>query len=309
MVGQEDPVKFLSAALNDALALLHGFVAPTEVISPKPQSPGSLLQQCLDLCSQHEALAKEPIRTLHHFACTGGSLISKCVAAMPNVQLLSEISPLSTLQDRGARPRFAPTDMATLLRQSTRGTSQTLLIELFLQGLDTIYSDCIYRGQRLVLRDHAHSDFCTGDGATPHPGLRSIVGTKFPVLSVVTVRHPLDSYLSLRVKNWLHFVPATFDEYCRRYIEFLRAHDGLPIIQYEQFVSNPAAIMSEICSHLDLAYSPQFIELFSVFTVTGESGRTGDVIDVRPRRPVDHAVAAEIDQASNYKELIQILGY
>ena len=35
------------------------------------------------------------LRTIHHFACTGGTVISKCLAALPQVMLISEINPIN----------------------------------------------------------------------------------------------------------------------------------------------------------------------------------------------------------------------
>jgi len=37
------------------------------------------------------------IHTLHHLACTGGTVLSKCLAAMPRVALVSEVNPLNRL--------------------------------------------------------------------------------------------------------------------------------------------------------------------------------------------------------------------
>ena len=150
----------LTADLDDALALLRESSYAREIFANLNDTPASLLDQCLDLCGQHEAVvSQEPIRTVHHFACTGGSLISKCIAAMPNTQLLSEVDPLSTLQQSKNR-QFAPNNIITLMQQSTRGVNFDLIIDLFLNNLKTIYSDTVRIGQRLILRDHAHSHFC-----------------------------------------------------------------------------------------------------------------------------------------------------
>jgi hypothetical protein len=36
---------------------------------------------------------QEQIASIHHLACTGGTIISKCIASMRGVYFLSEISP------------------------------------------------------------------------------------------------------------------------------------------------------------------------------------------------------------------------
>lgn len=303
-------VEKLVVALDDALGLLGELSRPAGILPVIEQSPASLLEQCMALCTQKQAVELESVRTLHHFACTGGTLISKCLAAMPNTQLLSEVDPLSPLPRTKGKPRFAPTDMITQARQSTRGADADLLIELFLNNLDAMYTAAVQSGQRLIVRDHTHSHFCVGTEIPVRPSLREIVLSRLPVLSIVTVRHPVDSFLSVREDNFgMHFLPATFDEYCRRYVVFLEAYQGVPIFRYEDFVASPCAVMAGICGQLKLPYSDQFVDLFDVYALTGDSGRTGQVIEPRPRRPVEGELIEEVEASANYRVLQRMLGY
>lgn len=300
----------LTAVLDEALTLLReSSYAGEPFANDKNDTPASLLDQCLDLCAQHEAVvASEPIRTIHHFACTGGTLISKCIATMPNTQMLSEVDPLSTML-QSKKPRFAPTDLITLMQQSTRGVESRLLLDLFLNNLKIIYSESIRLGQRLILRDHAHSHFCLGAGIPDRPNFRQIVTTKFDTLSLVTVRHPLDSFLALESMGWLNLSPRTFDEYCKRYIAFLHAYEGVPIIRYEDFVSTPNDTMNKVCEFLKIPFNDQFTNLFSVISLTGDSGRNGTIIESRSRRPVNQHLSEEVKVSVNYQALREILSY
>lgn len=304
----DNRLQALVRAVDDAVALLEGFAVATDVV-PSTENPGSLLEQCLALCAQVEAAGPEPIRTLHHFACTGGSLISKCLAAMPNTQLLSEVDPLSRMLDpTDGRPRFTPSDMISLVRGSARGASQELIVEMFLGDLRLIHEESCRLGQRVVLRDHAHGHYCL-DSIEDRPGLRDMVATRFPVLSVLTVRHPLDSYLALRANGWIQHRPPTFDEYCRRYLAFLDDHAGLPITRYEDFIAAPRIVLPQLCTHLRLPYRADFIDVFDALPVTGESGRSGAVIGRRERRPVDADLQREAAQSPSYRSLLQKLDY
>jgi hypothetical protein len=67
--------------------------------------------------------------------------------------------------------------------------------------------------------------------------------------------------------------------------------------------------MARICEVLELPYSPQFVELFDVFRLTGESGRSGAVIEARPRRNVDADLAGELERSPSYPALLARLGY
>jgi hypothetical protein len=303
------PVDQLVATLDDALDLLQEFSHSGETVRVSSQSPASLLEQCLLLCAQQQSVTPEPIRLVHHFACTGGTLFCKCLAAMPNVQLLSEVDPLSTMLEQPNKPRFAATDMVTLMRQSTRGAKPEQIIELFLNNLEIIQSDAVAQGQRLIVRDHAHSHFCFGGEILVRPSLRAMVASRFPIRSVVTVRHPLDSFLSLEENGWVTFWPPTFDEYCERYIAFLDAYEGVPVVKYESFIAAPHEVMRKICLLLEVPYSDQFIDLFSVFKLTGESGRGANFIAYRPRRPVHEALSKESDQSHHYRILQAKLNY
>lgn len=303
-----ETIDHLISALDEARELVGDYAVPSRQMATSVHNPGSLLQQCMDLCAQTAAARPEPVRMLHHFACTGGTLISKCLAAMPNTQLIGEIDPLSTMQRDGAL-LFAPTDMVLLMRQSSRGVSDVLITEMFNASLDLIEADCRVNGQRLLLRDHAHSHYCHGDRIPDRPSLREIVAARFPVVTALTVRHPLDSYLSLTSLAWVSFRPPGLDEYCRRYLVFLDAHADLPMMRYEDFLDAPQARMHALCADLDLPYSEDFIDLFDVFRLSGDSGRAGDVIQKRPRRPFDPALAQEADRSRHYSRLLQRLKY
>ncbi len=307
----ESLVSKLTVEVDEALGLLREFqqVADTQILANDRTLPQNLLEQCLDLCEEHGALQPDPVRTIHHFACTGGTLISKCVASMPNIQLLSEVDPLSTPVRTPTKPQFSPTDMVTLMRQSTRGTSPELIIEMFLSNLQVIYSQSLSSGLRLVLRDHAHSHYCRGTDIPDRPNLRKLVAARFPILSLVTVRDPIDSYLSLKANGWVHFTPSTFDEYCRRYIGFIHAYEGVSIIHFEDFVANPESEMVTICELLDLPFNPDFRDLFSVHRITGDSGRSGKLIEPKSRQPIDATLSEEIGSSPNYRTIQSILGY
>ncbi|NJC88972.1 MAG: sulfotransferase [Desulfuromonas sp.] len=305
---QQHAVEKLANDIDDALELLCEYRAAKEQPNGLAQNPASLLELCVELCTNYESVRPEPIRTVHHFACTGGTLICKCLAAMPNTQVLSEVDPLSRMLVHD-EPRFAPTDMITLMRQSTRGVSQELLVELFLGDIEKIYRDVTRTGLRLVLRDHAHGHYCDGTTIADRPSLREVVASRFPVLSLVTVRHPLDSYLSIRANGWISFAPSTFDEYCRRYLTFMKANESLPWFKYEDFVHYPAKLMQRICDCLEMAFNGDFTELFDVISLTGDSGRSGSVIGPRPRQPVDECLLEEAESSEHYVRLLDLLEY
>ena len=105
-----------------------------------------------------------------------------------------------------------------------------------------------------------------------------------------------------------HLTPNTFDEYCQRYLSFLEAYSGTPIVRYEDFVAAPDEVMQTICDHLELGYFADFQEVFDSFKFSGDSGRTSGTIEPRPPSPIDDAIREQLN-CSSYRELVEKLNY
>jgi Sulfotransferase family len=302
-----DKLKKFQDEIESATDLLHGRL-DLQVLQPdSPATPlPSLLEQCQIMLDDVKIRATPPIRLLHHLACTGGTLISRCLACMPNINLLSEVDPLSRQMEHLL---FGPTDLILLAKKATRRPEDDLLIDIFLAGLDVIYQNTRRQGQDLVLRDHAHSQFTFGPDIPKRPFLDQIVGRTTPTLSLVTVRHPLDTFISLDKNDWRHFSPFTLEEYAQRTLAFLDHYKGHPIFRYEDFVLDPESQLQQMCDHLQLRYIPDFRMTFSAITISGGSGRGGWRIEPLPRKPIPDQIAAQLHNNSSYDTLCARLGY
>jgi len=298
----------LTDVLDEALDLLKGKNPVMEQNHVSEAIPSSLFEQCIELCQQG-VKEVEPIRTIHHLSCTGGTLITKCLAAMPNVTVLNEVDPLSTMLFKPEKPDFTPTDMLALLRQGNQQVSDELLTQLFLQNVELVAKELTLAGKHLLLRDHSHSHFFMGTEVGDRKTVLSMIDEQFPTLSIITVRNPIDSYLSLDAQGWRTFQPFNIDEYCKRYMLFLDAHEGLPIFKYETLVYEPGKTMKQMCDLLRIKFSETFSETFDVFKFSGDSGRTGNMIEPRPRRTYDASIKTEIAASGHYRSLINRLGY
>ena len=83
------------------------------------------------------------------------------------------------------------------------------------------------------------------------------------MLSALTVRHPLDSYLSYRHNSGLYRdLVLNLDQYSLRYIKFLRAYDGVYAFKYEDFCLNPVLFMEQLCACLQVEFHPGFMQHF-----------------------------------------------
>ncbi len=271
----------------------------------------SFLEICAEVREQAAAPLSEPIRTLHHFASTGGTLFAKLIAALPNVFVLSEVHPHS----RHSPPakKFAPSDISLLCRAADLPEVSDLSERLFVDSLLSAHEWTTRRGGRLILRDHTHSDFCIPASAGESLLLKLIGPQCNRVIPVVTVRHPADSFASAKMNKFFydHEAKAPYDisfgTYCDRYNQFLDAVDAQLVVKYEDLISDPAATLSQICDVWSLEYDEMALEIFSQFQFSGDSGRSSDVIADRPPRPESEQYRQS--DADSYVRLISRLGY
>lgn len=267
-----------------------------------------LLEQCRT--AQKKLLMPAPsIKAIYHFACTGGTMISKCIGALPNSILLNEMDPLSVEHLQNDPTRFLPTDLIAGLSTGVRNIPQETMINVFQSGLEALLKDLTSQGQDLVIRCHTHTQFCTARAPESRPGMHDILGAVAPVRGIVTVRHPLDSFLSLKSNGWTSFAPFTLNEYARRYMLFLDAYENVPLYRYEDFLEEPHALMQQMCKTLDLPYWSGFEDARVVIQVSGDSGRSGQAITPRPRRDIPDDIETRPEHVPHYTALCFRLNY
>lgn len=270
-------------------------------------SPAALLEECWSLLADSPVCPAPMVRSLHHMACSGGTLIARMLGAQANVRLLSEINPFSTQLDK--RQLFRPSDVSFLARHGTRPVDQATLLALFEAEIRVLATRSHQTGHILLLRDHAHSAYCLRTGPQKEPRLHDILKARFPVRALVTTRHPLDCYLGLQANNWLHFKPATLEEYARRVRMFLHDHRDLAVLRYEDILTDPPAQISRACEVLGLPFDPAALAPNMSVTLSGDSGRRSEQVGVRPRRPVSGALRRMVARSPSYIKLCGQLGY
>ncbi len=234
------------------------------------------------------AEAGEPVRFISHLSCSGGGLIARCVASMPNVVVLNDVDPLSLspLERPNDEAGFTPSDLIALLRQGDPFVSRDLVIHVFRESIRALRDGLAREGRVLVLRIHAHRHFLVGEEVPERPSVWRMLSGHLPLKGMVSVRNPVDSYASLKMNGWHHhFTPPTFKEYCQRYRAFLDEHRAFPLVRHEDFTAHPEREMRKVCDWLDLEYSEKFLETFHIFDFSGGSGRGGKRIEVETRRP------------------------
>jgi hypothetical protein len=249
------------------------------------------------------------IRTVHHLAATGGTLIAKCIAAVESVWLASEIDPFTE-----ESIAFAPRQLLGGLDARYGILSETDLRDQFVWQLERALALAAREHKHLVIREYTNPAYYSPVLAARLVVLDLLRAEGYATRSVATVRHPLDSYLALLENVWLLKELRSLEVYSARYLRFLadvRAAE-LPVFRYEDFVADPDAQLHRIVDALELDFPDGFRERIGSITLTGDSGRSGAEIAPRPRRrparPVLRQVRRELD-APSYLELCEQLGY
>lgn len=240
------------------------------------------------------------LRSVHHLACTGGTLISKVIASLPGVALISEVNPLNR-NSAG----FHPSNPLLLLEQAWRPLRPDQIRPAFQAEISQALRICADADHTLVLRDHSHSDFCRGSEPQRDVLLLSWLRPHHRFRPLRTLRHPLDSWLALVHAGWhTQFQPSTLLEYCRRQQAFLDATDAMPQLHYEDFCTAPLSGLEQICDALLLPFDPTALERFGNVHLSGDSGRRNtERIEPRPRRAIPESIQAELADPATHQAL------
>lgn len=256
------------------------------------------------------------IRIIHHWACSGGTIISRSIASLQNVVLLSEVHPLAYLRLTKPELIYTPTDIVQQLCLPHNEADPAFCIAAWKGAITALAQKVAENKKVLVLRNHSHIDFFTGAQPGTEHFVTRILKDIHAIDALLTVRHPLDSWISIQRQDWdRHFRFSTFEEFCHRAILLVQASEGLPIMRYEEFTINPKEGLKAICRILNI--SPETLQPSALDAVklSGDSGRCSNQILPRTRRPIPEAVLAEIEamdrhgDASAYLQLCSRLGY
>lgn len=244
------------------------------------------------------------IGIVHHLSSSGGTVISKCLAAMPNVVLLSEMHPLVGLD----QPVFLPLDPLAqfLVNYPVLSPNDEELRAHFLGRLRIVAETCRSHGKFLIIRDHAHSDYLMG--RKPESQLVRSLGKEFETRRLVTIRHPIDAWLSMCASGFASQI-AGFGDYCDRVLAFLEDHKELPVWRYEDFIAYPAFVLQCMAQYLGCAFDPNFEARISSINLTGDSGRKPDKISFLARRTLPTNFRQEVIASKSFYTIADRLRY
>lgn len=256
--------------------------------------------------------ASDEIRVLHHLARTGGTLISKCLAAMESVALLSEVHPNGMqLIDPVAQARdwlglIGPQEAKDL---QSKGASFTDIIRV-------AHTRARDHGKLLVVRDWTHLDY-TAVPFRSAPTYRlttseTLSETFSAVHKTASVRHPIDEWLSLR-RLRIMAGRLTVHEYMRGYRRFAEAAAEIGFVRYEDFTAEPDTALRFICDALQVPFDSTYTARWADYDrITGDVSRTGDAKkEIRPQSPKQYSldIVREFTSSPDFSPAMNLLGY
>lgn len=258
-------------------------------------------------------MSKPVLRILSNLARSGGTLVSRCIASMDGIALLSEIHPVGSLVS-DINILNQAMDWYQLFKS---GELQPDRDYTFAEIIRLIAREIEDKGLQLVIRDWAHLDFM----ALPYidrPYYRSRLVEQlekdFDIIQFHLFRHPVPQWFSTDSVPIIHG-KLSLEQYLEGYFHFACSCTDNGFVRYEDFSIQPEVQMQRICGHLHINYDPGFIDKWSGYTkITGEL--FGE--ERRPKfsyiKPVTlPKVSAEFHQrlqrCEYYHKSIQLLGY
>lgn len=255
---------------------------------------------------------KPKIRILHHLARSGGTLISKCLGSMKDVVLFSEVHPDAM---KFINPVQQAIEWHGLVSKAEARAWRMKDAALFVQMCVLAEYRASTRGAKVVLRDWSHIDY----HGLPYqrPTMRSriveVLKDRFEIVQTSTVRHPIDTYLSLMKLPIMQNIPFSIKMYLDGCLAFAEYAVQTGFLRYEDFTHAPDEHLRTLCERLELEFDPGYAQRWQTYEhITGDiTGTRGGKSEIRPlkRRPADAQLVAQFRSYDSYAKIKELLGY
>ncbi len=253
------------------------------------------------------------IGVLRHLARSGGTMLTRCLGCMDKIIVLSEVHPAAL---RHTNPVWQAHEWFGLISPGERAAFERPGAS-FVEFITLAEQRARHKGKRLVLRDWAHIDYI-GFPYAPPTGRATLLETLAPGFEVhqaVTVRHPLDQWLSLNTLDVIRgrLTPEAYLAGVRTFAEQVA---GGPFTRFEDFTRQPMIEARTLCDRLGVPFDPAFMTRWHAYEkVTGDrkehASRASGRKQITPleRRPVEPALLETFRASEDYRVSCERLGY
>jgi len=228
---------------------------------------------------------KPTIRIFHNLARSGGTLIGKCLGCMEEIALLSEIHP-----DSQRALSF------NAVRQAQQWLDFDPTVEwkktAFIEAIHQINEHCQKLNKTLILRDWSHVDYF-GFPVTNTPqhssSLIHCLEPHFDILSIQLIRHPIDTWESMKKLNLVKRANLSIHDFMLGYSSYIKQTGSECQLFYEIFLQQPDAELKRICQALKCTYDPNFKNKWHSYSnITGDQSSQSSLrksLKIEPRKP------------------------
>ena len=271
--------------------------------------------------------------TIHHVAGSGGSIVSKAISAATNSILVSEINPFAPIRNENIKPFFDPTSILWHLTYNSKEISYRNKLKYFLFQMEVAIDHAKNLSMNLIFRDHTHStfnflekDFFFNKKKVDSLFIESVryfyelrnSQINFPrAIPILSIRHPLDNFLSARKNNWLQYycgLNNDIDNYCKSLLKlqtYMQVKENAEIIRYEDLCIDMDKTLSNIFNKIEVDFKIPSLGDINNIKVTGQSGRQSENIALRDRliSEIDEDLIDKINMSPYYQEYCKINKY
>ena len=271
MLSHRATLQQLAQVIDDSLTLLRQAAiieAPSAKKDGQPtkanEPVGSLLEQCMELCAQHQAATQEPIRLIYHFGLPENSSLIASLATLANTKVMTDVYPgSSNFEHQLKKQTIAPISLKGYEASQHPSVEKEQWAQWFLNDLQQRHQHSQQLGQRLLLVNN----YCLPDQKQQdtQADLLSLMEGQVEVRAIIIVADPADSYKAYCALPD-HNTPALdFESYSKRMSKFIGSHAELATFTHESYVAAPSKTLREICQQLALPFNADSENLKRVF--------------------------------------------
>jgi len=258
--------------------------------------------------------------TLHHLSATGGTIITKILSTSDDFFVLNEKHPYFLYTED--QNTFSPTRVmgelysrysAEIFKDKDISLKNKILSDLFLSELKSADHIAKEHNKTLLIRDWSHNDFLQSNSECKgalHELLKNTPDIDVTA-KIVTIRNPIDSYLSCLKTTFIESIDNNWELYCNRSIMFYEYYkkQDCNIFKYEEIIKSPGKFIDEISALTGASFPTNYQERVDRYSFSGDSGRKSSKIGIRTTRREDIKLRNRLMTTDCYKKAEKILNY